>query len=281
MAVADALKDLSAASQAIPEGRGDDIVVVGNKKSSTPGSFTLNSFISDIRHRGVVRSHSFMVNIVPPKILRGMWTDMRPVILRCDSAALPAANFQTFELFRHGYGPQESSPHNVQFEPVNLTFILDASAELYTFWYTWLNAIMNFNRSRGLNTSDGFNKAPYELAYKDDYSTEIKILVYNEATDNIIQASLLAAFPLGMNEVSLNWADQSGVVRLNIPISYRDYYSQTAKASGVSIFDFLSGTVEPKNLVKNLVKDQFNFLSTNIIDKGMSKLDRLISDIIL
>ncbi len=256
-----------------------EVVGVAQNKPKTTGSFNISNFIADIRTRGVVRSHSFMVNIVPPKILQDKWSDTRNILIRCDSATLPAANFQMGELYRHGYGPQESSPHNVQFEPVNLTYILDAQAEIYTFWYTWMNGIMNFNRSKNFNTADAKGKLPYEMAYKDDYATEIKILVYNESADAIIQTSLLEAFPMGLPEINLNWSSTDEIIRQNIPISYRDYYSQTVTPSVSDVGDLLSSAYP--NVLPSKLKDSYRLLGMNLQQAATNKLDKLISDIFM
>lgn len=249
-------------------------------KPKTPGSFSINTFISDIRSRGVVKTNSFMVNIVPPKILRDRWSDTRNILIRCDSASLPAVNFQMAELYRYGFGPQESNPHNIQFEPVNLTFLMDAKAEIYSFWYSWVNGIMNFNRQNGLNSKDKAGKNVYELAYKRDFSTEIKVLVYNEVADNIIQASMLEAYPMGIQDIGFNWMNTDDVVRMNVPITYRDFYSQMASPTQQEVFTFLSDTVPTENYNKSYLKDTFKTIGFDLLDRASSKLDRLISDII-
>lgn len=258
-----------------------DIVAVGNR-ARNPGSFNINSFMSDISARGVLRTHSFMVNIVPPVPLRDRWTDARNILIRCEGASLPAANFQMAELFRHGYGAQESSPHNIQFEPVNLTFLLDGKSEIYSFWYEWLNAIMNFNRSSGLNTPDRYGKDPYEMSYKDDYATEIKILIYNENADAVIQSTLTEAFPLGMPEVPLNWNNTNEVMRINIPISYRDYFTQTTFSdTSRNVSNFLSSTIPSNQMNKNSIRDSFALLGFNALSSRTSKLDNILADILL
>lgn len=250
--------------------------------SNSPGSFNINTFISDIRNRGVVKSHSFMVNIIPPKVIRNQWSDSRNILIRCEGASLPAVNFQMGELFRHGYGGVESMPHNVQFEPINLMFLLDGNAEIYTFWYKWMNGILNFNRSSGLNTPDENNKRPYEMAYKDDYATEIKILIYNEAADAIIQATLNDAFPIGIPDIPLNWSSTNELIKINIPISYRDFYAQTTFAdSARNVSTFLSSTLPNNQLNKNSIRDNFSTLGFGAPGKLTSKLDRLVADILL
>lgn len=246
------------------------------------GAFNVNSFMTDIRSRGIVRSHSFMINIIPPKIMRDLWPDTRSIIIRCDSASLPTVNFQMNEIFRHGYGPQETSPHNVQFEPINLTFIVDGWGEVYKFWYTWMNRIMNFNRSRGLNIGDELGRMPYEMSYKDDYSTEMRVLVYNEYTDNIIQATMLRAFPMGISDVTLNWSSTDDIVRLNVPISYKDFYAEVEGGhSSQGVFDFLSNTINGNSLNIRSVLDQLNIFGFKNNYGPTTKLDRIISDILL
>lgn len=253
-----------------------------SNSSTNPGAFNINTFMSDIRTRGVVRSNAFMVNIVPPKILRSKWPTGKNLIIRCDSASLPAVNLQMGELFRHGFGAQESSPHNVQFEPVNLSFILDMAGEVYNFWYSWMNGIMNFNRSKGLNTKDEYGKLPYEMAYKDDYASEIKVIMYNEASDTILQSTMTKAFPMGINDTPLSWGNTDDIVRLNIPISYRDFYTNVAQQSTAdNLHSLLSETVPNQSFDKNGIKDQFSIFGLNSPLLKTSKLDTLITEVLL
>lgn len=257
------------------------IVVVGARpKPQSSGSFNINTFIADIRQRGVVKTHSFMVNIVPPKVLQSKWNDTRNILIRCEGAALPASNFMMAELYRHGYGPQETSPHNIQFEPVNLTFLIDSNAEIYAFWYQWMNAIMNFNRANGLNSTDDQGKRAYEMAYKDDFATEIKVLIYNEDADAVIQATMLMAFPMGIPEAPVNWNNTNELLKINIPISYRDYFVQTAFSDVSKNASSLIPSILPTSQMnKNSVQDSYRALGFTPNNPNANRFDQLIADI--
>jgi hypothetical protein len=159
---------------------------------------------------------------------------MKRVVIRCESASLPSMSLTTQEFMRYGYGSLETIPYNVSFEPVNLSFILDSQAEIYSFFYRWLNLIVNFNISGGIGGAIEYGRGdekirmnPYEVGYKQNYASKVYVLLYNEESKNIIEVTLHQAFPTSLSEVSLNWESQNEIVKLNVPINYRDFSVQT------------------------------------------------------
>lgn len=206
--------------------------------------FDIDAFASDIRTRGVVRTHSFLAIVYPPKILQGLYTDpaLRRMIIRCEAASLPSMSFMTRDFYRAGYGSSEAIAYNTNFEPVNFTFLVDAQAEVYTFFYNWMNCIVNFNVSAGFGTSNtigGKALKAYEVGYKDDYVTKMLILMYNEARDQIIEVTLHDAFPMSISEVGLSWGQTDELMKINVPVKYRDFSIDTVDAVTLAKSDVL------------------------------------------
>jgi len=198
---------------------------------ATPG-FDIDAFTTDIRTRGVVRTHSFLAIIYPPAILRGEYNDqsIRRMIIRCDASSLPSVSFMTREFYRAGYGSSESIAYNTNFEPVNFSFLVDSQAEVYTFFYRWMNCIVNFNVSEGFDSVSnigGKSLKAYEVGYKDNFVTKMVILLYNEVRDNIVEVTLHDAFPMSLSEVALSWGQTDDLMKINVPIKYKDFSVKT------------------------------------------------------
>lgn len=242
-----------------------------NVKQVTSG-FSLNSFMTDIRTRGVVKTNSFIAVIDPPQgmIDKGYaGSEMKRVAIRCDSASLPSMALTTQEFMRYGYGSLETIPYNVNFEPVNLSFILDSQAEIYTFFYRWMNSIVNFNFSGGIGGTinyGGVDMKAYEVGYKSTYASTVHILVYNEDSDNIIEVTLYQAFPSSLSEVNLNWESNSEIIKLNIPINYRDFSIKTVDPKNLDQTSnvLIDATVPGGDFFTRAVSDEVNIGSGKI-----------------
>lgn len=221
--------------------------------------FNISNFTSDINTRGIVRSNSFLAYIVPPEGLKKEYKDTKNFIIRCDSASIPSASFLNHELYRYGYGVQESAPYSVQFEPINLSFIMDSQAEIYAFFYKWMNTIINYNTSeKSINSVSNGHRA-YEVGYKTNYATLVKVAVYNEKAQDIINIELNDAFPTSISEIPLNWSDDNQIVRINVPMYYRDFTIKTEKATKLKeIFNTPSATVAEPNVYRPAIIDDLN-----------------------
>lgn len=211
--------------------------------------------MADIQTRGIVRSNSFLAYIVPPRKLQSIYRDTKNFVIRCDSASIPSASFLNYELYRYGYGVQESAPYSVQFEPINLSFIMDSQAEIYTFFYQWMNIIVNYNTKEGLNRGvQSASHKPYEVGYKMDYATTVRVAVYNEKTERIISITLNDAFPMSISEISLNWAADNEIVKINVPIYYKDFTIETITPIQLEqIFNTPFSTIADNNVNRPLV----------------------------
>lgn len=222
--------------------------------------FNISDFTSDIRTRGVVRTNSFLAYIVPPRGLRNKYGDTKKFIIRCDSASIPSASLINHELYRYGYGVQESAPYSLQFEPINLSFIMDSQAEIYTFFYRWMNTIINYNTgSRGINSVNAPGHYAYEVGYKSDYATQVRVAVYNEKAQNIIQITLNDAFPTSISEIQMNWADDNQIVKINVPMYYRDFSIETINPMQLEeTFNTPLSTLAGSNVLRPGVVDTLN-----------------------
>lgn len=236
--------------------------------------FNINDFTSDIKTRGIVRSNSFLAYILPPKGLQAAYKDTKKFIIRCDSASIPSASFLNYELYRYGFGVQESAPYSVQFEPINLSFIMDSQAETYTFFYRWMNTIVNYNTKKGINVpiQDAGHK-PYEVGYKSNYATTVRVAVFNEKAQSIIEITLNDAFPMSISEIQMNWAADNEIVRINVPMYYRDFTIETITPVQLQeTYNVLPSTVADNNVYRPGVIDTLNTQRASPLGPEVSRL---------
>jgi len=201
----------------------------------------INDFIAEINKAGVLRDNKYVANFgVPPYLNRPDSPISKyktiynggQLALRCETASIPGLQFAGIEgPPRIGYGPIEFNPYNVVYEDINLTFVLDTKAGVHKFFYDWMNTIVNFHAAgqSQLRNARGSvaGMVPYEVGYKDYYSTNLTIYVYNDNTDPTeSNASMIfnayKAFPKAITPLTLNWADGQPL-KLQVTIAYTDF----------------------------------------------------------
>jgi hypothetical protein len=171
----------------------------------------------------------------PPALFGGSGTTSQLIEFLCDSASIPAVALATADVRRYGYGAVEKKPYAPLFTDVNLTFMLDGNAETYNFIYAWISLICNFrwttNESGGggITTPTGIlpNQNPYELAYKDDYVSTVKIKVYDPTAppEPNLQVNLRDAYPTFLGDLPLNWASDDPYIKVPVTFTFMDWYT--------------------------------------------------------
>ena len=196
--------------------------------------FKLSDFTQEINSGGVVKPNKYLVSFSSPIALSGASTST--LSLRCDDAQLPGLALATAEgPPRFGYGAMEANPYGVIFDDVTLSFVLDTKSSIHKYFYSWANEVVNF-KSKGqsaLATGTGaYGANAYEVGYKDNYVTDIKVLVYKDSStdkstqEQLMQYTLYRAFPKNLPPVSLSWATTNDFIKFPVSFSYTDYLVQ-------------------------------------------------------
>lgn len=197
--------------------------------------FKIDNFKSEINTYGVLRNNRYVVDFTPPEYLKGQYSSLDRIELRCEAAQLPGMQFATIDgPPRLGYGPIESTPYGVTFEDLSLTFVVDKDSYVHKFFYDWVNCIVNYNNA-GAITPQGATRGPisgmktYEVGYRSKFSTSVNIIVYDgvakpgDTETSVLTATAYNAYPKALPSVDLNWQPTDEVVKLTIPFSYTDY----------------------------------------------------------
>ena len=157
----------------------------------------INKFKSLVHRYDVERPNLFTTNIYMP---RDMPDDLQhymsglsdPLRLFAQNVSLPGVTIATNPTKRYGFGPNQLMPVGVDFSnTVNVTYIADASARLYTLFYAWINQIIpSFNslpaagvvseESDGDSTVETMNPS-FVLSYQSSYVSQMNITMYRGA----------------------------------------------------------------------------------------------------
>ena len=188
--------------------------------------FSIKNFREEIQKNGILQDNRYLVTFNPPEYLKREKTDQ--LTLRCETAQIPGVAFATIEgPPRIGYGPVESNPYGVIFDDVTFTFLLDSEAKIHELFYKWMSSIVNYESQGQASLKEARGPVsgmkPFELGYKDKYSTDIDISVYNSNNKKVMEVKLYRAFPKALPTFDTAWQSANSPIKLPVRFAYTDY----------------------------------------------------------
>ena len=159
-----------------------------------------NSVFSDIttRVQGASDSRSYNPTI------------SRYLALQCESAELPGKSVATADVSI--YGPIFKVPYRAMYEDINLTWICTNEFYERKLFDKWLEAMV---------PNDTHN-ARFSQGEKTRFTTNIKIVQYDDFIKQIYAVELIDAFPVAVAPQTLSWGDD-GFHRLSVRFAYTSY----------------------------------------------------------
>jgi hypothetical protein len=178
-------------------------------------AYSVQDILGSINKSGWLPSNKFQVMLNLPYSLQGS-IDNLLLTFRAEDCRLPGVSYMASDVNRYGVGPLQKMPYNVMFTDTSISFISDKNGSIYNCFYTWMNTIFNFS---DLNKKNG----SYETEYKDNYTTDISITVYDNNGNQVQIVKFLDAFPISMNEIPLSWNQNSQLLKVTVGFSFREW----------------------------------------------------------
>lgn len=214
-------------------GAGTEVKAAIDKLTGKPqpeaGSATgsINAFRSSVIGQGLMRNNRFLVQMSKPNLFyandSALFVDaVLPFV--CEAANLPGISIATSEVRRHGIGPIEKRPYSTNLIDINFTFLVDNEGIVLKFFKEWINGIVRYD-TLVTNGDDRPVPQPYEVEYRSEYVSDIEILMYNEAMQQVYKVTLYNAFPIYVGDVPLNWGSTDDYIKLPVSFSYTTWAS--------------------------------------------------------
>lgn len=213
--------------------------------------FQISNFQASLDKSGVMRTNRFIAFFNLPDYLKDNkelygYGDAL-ISLRCQAAQIPGISLNTIDQPRIGIGPVENVASNITIDDITLTFLVDAQSKIHNLFYDWFNTIVNFQGSKGQSALDKpYNigkstSAAFEVGYKDSYTTDILISVYDGVTPSgtsvngqatptiadgnvpIMNIRAFKAFPKTLPSIDMDWNSNDEVVKMSVPFSITDF----------------------------------------------------------
>lgn len=234
----------------------------------------ITKFISEIKSRGLARTNSFEVTMSMPG---SSSSGDRLISLFCDATNLPGLNIATTP--SRSYGEERQLPYEPTYDPVTLSFYVDADMEVKMAFERWMGSIVNPNTR--------------EIMYYNDFVREVKIKMINRDYESILQSEQLSdrvfeevaspyevtlyeAYPKSIGSIQLD-SNSRDVMKINVTMQYKYWRSSGSPRLSVNQASFGSNSPMQDSAGINtgqgypiqLAKDVQLEARTQIDDSGM------------
>jgi hypothetical protein len=172
-------------------------------------TFSVQNIVASLNKTGIAKTSHFEVQIT------GLGdSDLeRDMMFRCDTAELPGRTVTSAEY--KIYGHIRKIPYGSLVGDITLEFLLSEDMREKEYFEKWVNTISGTN-------SFGSSNGTYNIEYYDTITGVVNIRQYGEAGQLSSVHTLIEAYPVAINPVTMNWQGED-VAKLSVTMAYRDY----------------------------------------------------------
>jgi len=243
-------------------------------------SFDLSEFKSEINKHGLAKNNLFVMYIDAPASLKNELEaasgnlsafPTRSLRFFCRSVSVPELAPGTTAVARQTLGPAENFPTGLQYSTLPCDFMVDSNFGVVKYFHRWMQNVVNYDKTGIFNEYNGM--LPFELGYKDEYSSTITVEMYSgnfNGVKKVYTYKFQGAYPTRVGEVSLAWANAAEIMSLPVSFSYSALKVEgSQEGSPSSIFNRGSG-----------ILSYFSVLNTYAQAIGQIRRPRNIQDLI-
>jgi len=261
--------------------------------------FNINEFKSMMdKYGGPAKNNLFVVSFAWRNTLtetttkQGKKTSYMPeydVRFFCREINIPSLNINVFAHQSNSIGIAQNMPINLSTPSITATFMLDSEHRIISFFHSWMQEIINYNKENGLLSSINSNHMPYEIGYKDDYACTMTINHYKTNTQSendleIYSYRFNSVYPTEVSGRNLSWAPDDNVATIGVNLTASSFAftgseigqisSELSRGNGVievlNSFGYRGQTVQQNNLPTS-IQDIINTYTTVRNDFGAIK----------
>jgi len=199
-------------------------------------AFNIDRFKSNIDAHGYLKPSHFEVGVQVPNFMTGAFLNNNSRLnstnslndmlrYRIDQVKIPGASLMSAEVEVYGVGTKQKMPYNAFLHDTSFTVLIDKNSDLWHFWYNWTRYVNEFNGTESTGSLFGEqSRIPsFNVRYKDDYSSTMQIIIYNQEGEVSSRVNLYEAFPSSVREIPLAWNDVGDLMRISVSITYANY----------------------------------------------------------
>lgn len=185
------------------------------------------------RYGGPARQNLFVVELSPTNSEFIPVNDLR---FFCKTVSVPGINLNVAEYKPYGFGLDQAMPMGLNKDPLTCIFMLDSNHRVLSFFHEWMQSIVNYDTSRGINAPSGSDPdhLPYEIGYKKDFSVRMTIRIFSSSDRDVFYECVLdGVYPIQVSPLEMSWESNNTISTLPVTFSYSDIKMQGTRAGEV------------------------------------------------
>lgn len=123
----------------------------------------------------------------------------------CKSVSFPFYTFNTIDSFINN--KTMNVINKIDYDPVSFTFLLDAEKKILDFLLSWKSLIID---------------QKYRYGYRDDYRTDIEIIMHHLHDSEVISCKLKNAFLINIDPIELGTELRDQISEITFSVQYDD-----------------------------------------------------------
>jgi hypothetical protein len=163
---------------------------------------------------------------------------------RANNVRIPGVALDVQRVFRYGVGPEQKFPTNINFTDINVNFVDTQNKDIWKRFSFWFNGIFDYTGSTG------GSQASYKTEYKDYYTTDLEIHVFDNDGNRVNVIVLKEAFPTTLSEVGLSWGETNRLYEFSVGFAFKEWYFSDYQAttfqSGATLGPGATTAVQPR-----------------------------------
>lgn len=185
-------------------------------------AFNIGDFNSVINKNGLAKSNLFFVSITfPPGLIGDGQMGAREMSYFCQNIQLPSLEVSASPIKTRGYGPAEKRPTDMEFSPMNATFMVDSGFKVMNTFHKWFQSVVHYDGTGGATTFGG--KKLYEFGYKSDYAGKMTVYVFSQNTNKLRYVyNFDGLWPLSVGEIQPAWENSAEILTLPVTFTYSE-----------------------------------------------------------
>lgn len=219
-------------------------------------AFGIEEFRSKVNTYGLSRDNLFVVTINGPAI--GAEFPEGDLRFFCRSVTVPGIAAQTLEYQNQGHGHAEKRVTGMQFDDLQVIFMVDSGFKVQQYFHRWVQATVNYDNRSYYREHRGMQ--PFEVAYKDSFAGTVTVDVYGYGSLEAKPSytfKFLNAYPITTGSTELAWENNDQILTLPVAFTFTTF----VPTLGVGVSDpaeprALSSTLgagkSPRTLADNL-----------------------------
>jgi hypothetical protein len=139
------------------------------------------------------------------KVAEKLYNRNGSINIKAHTVTFPQRSLSTFEI-KHNSAPFKI-PYTSTYDPVTISFYNDQDMDVRRYFDIWQGTIMNFSN----NTTNFYN----------EYVSDIKMFIQNDAGEDVYGILLVEAFPLGISIMDMAYSSTNQMLPCSVTFSYK------------------------------------------------------------